>query len=208
MSEQDIKQVVFAAIRNSMMARGAKDGFDGNVWPLTVRQGPEQSIEQATESQYGLQGILEKESPHFFGGWSPRYAVLKGARFVYKETASPVSPNAGILNFNLLSCEIAVELKRNLIDNFRLLSVPCRILIKNCDKQFVFKGITQQQTQEWYAALAKAARMSDGWERNLSYLAIYPRFWRVSLGIVRKTTSGSRSSDGKWRSGTFYSSGA
>ena len=36
------------------------------------------------EERYGLQGVLEKESPNFFGGWSLRYTILKGHRFVYK----------------------------------------------------------------------------------------------------------------------------
>jgi hypothetical protein len=54
-----------------------------------------------------------------FGSWSQRYAVLKGQRFVYKENASPISPNAGVLNFNLVTCEIAVEMKDKNIENFR-----------------------------------------------------------------------------------------
>lgn len=58
------------------------------------------------DNQYGLQGILLKESPSFFGGWDQRYVVLRGQRFVYKENASPISANAGILNFNLLSCDV------------------------------------------------------------------------------------------------------
>lgn len=86
MSEnQDIKQTTFAAIRNSMMARGAEDGFVGLVWPLLQKIFVSSNLQEATETQYGLQGILLKESPSFFGGWDQRYVVLKGERFVYKE---------------------------------------------------------------------------------------------------------------------------
>ena len=76
------------------------------MWPLMRKTVVMRSVEEATKMLYGLQGILMKESPSFFGGWDQRYAVLKGQRFVYKENASPISPNAGILNFNLLSCEV------------------------------------------------------------------------------------------------------
>jgi hypothetical protein len=48
-----------------------------------------------------------------FGGWEERYCVLKGQRFIYKEDKYPTSLNAGILNFNLLSCEIEAILKGN-----------------------------------------------------------------------------------------------
>jgi hypothetical protein len=49
MSEnQDIKQTTFAAIRNSMMARGAEDGFVGHVWPLLQKIFVSSNIEEAT----------------------------------------------------------------------------------------------------------------------------------------------------------------
>lgn len=69
-------------------------------------QAPKLNYEQATERSYGMQGVLLKESPNLFGGWDERYCVLKGQRFVYKEDCHPTSPNAGILNFHLLSCQL------------------------------------------------------------------------------------------------------
>ncbi len=72
------------AIRNSMMARGAENGFVGLIWPLMQKAFEPGSIEEASERIYGLQGILLKESPSFFGGWDQRYVVLRGQRLVYK----------------------------------------------------------------------------------------------------------------------------
>lgn len=47
--------------------------------------------------------------------------ILKGERFVYKESSSPISPNAGILNFNLLSCDVVPYELNGQIDHFKYL---------------------------------------------------------------------------------------
>ena len=62
-----------------------------------------------------------KESPGFFSSWDERYVILKGERFVYKESSSPISPNAGILNFNLLSCDVVPYELNGQIDHFKYL---------------------------------------------------------------------------------------
>lgn len=56
-----------------------------------------------------------------------------------------------------------------------------RILIKNADKYFVFKGPDHKKTEEWYRAVVSAIKHSEGFNQNYSYLARYPRFWRVHL---------------------------
>ena len=122
---------------------------------------------------------MEKDSPSFFGGWSLRYVILKGQRFVYKEDASPASQNAGILNFDLLSCEIAVEMNRNVINLFR-------ILIKNVNKEFVFRGRSPKETEMWFNAITKAAYRAQSQHKSMDYMAKYPRFWRVSLFSHRR----------------------
>jgi hypothetical protein len=62
--------------------------------------------------------VLLKESPNLFGGWDERFCILKGQRFVYKEDCHPTSPNAGVLNFNLLSCQLAPHRNGNACDYF------------------------------------------------------------------------------------------
>jgi hypothetical protein len=78
-----------------------------------------------------------------------------------------------------------------------------RIFIKDIGKEFVFRGLTQKQTNEWYQAVSKAIYASEGNLKHLSYLTKYPRFWRVSLLISRKITSGSRSSEGQSSQETY-----
>ena len=94
-----------------MMARGgAEDHSECEKIVFAVGRHIETiSYEEATKIKYGFQGVLLKESPNLFGGWDERYCILKGQRFVYKENQYPTSPNAGVLNFNLLSCELHGE---------------------------------------------------------------------------------------------------
>lgn len=67
-----------------MLARGSTDGFEGSIWPLTRCTHQNETIQQAVKDRYGKQGVLEKESPSFFGGWSQRYVVLRGQKLIYK----------------------------------------------------------------------------------------------------------------------------
>ena len=60
----------------------------------------------------------------------------------------------------------------------------------------MFRGMTQQKTNQWYQAISKAIYASEGSGKNLSYLIKYPRFWRVPFLINRKTTSDRQSSGG------------
>ena len=112
------------AVRVSMQARGVEGEPKEEVTTLemklvneTLRQ-QSMTYQQLGREKYGLQGILLKESPSMFGGWDERYCVLKGQRFIYKEEKSPISPNAGILNFNLLSCQLELEEDDGLLQKF------------------------------------------------------------------------------------------
>jgi len=60
--------------------------------------------------------------------------------------------------------------------------------VANCDKKFVFKGESDNETHVWGKLILKAVEKSDGWKKNYSYLAKYPRFWRVYNYLIRKTT--------------------
>ena len=61
------------------------------------------------EETYKIEGILEKQSPSLMGSWDERYCILTPNQFVYREKNMRESPEAGILNFHLLSCYIIVE---------------------------------------------------------------------------------------------------
>lgn len=106
----DPQRNIEEAVRCSMRARGieVEEGKMGEEWSFGAQQQEPAAtkIEVVARKAYGQQGELLKESPSLFGGWEERYCVLKGQRFIYKEDKYPTSPNAGILNFNLLSCEI------------------------------------------------------------------------------------------------------
>ena len=66
-----------------------------------------------------MEGILEKQSPNLMGSWDERFCMLTPSRFVYHEREIRESPEAGILNFNLLSCNVIVQEKKSHIESFK-----------------------------------------------------------------------------------------
>lgn len=61
-----------------------------------------------------------------------------------------------------------------------------RITIANSDKTFVFKAGSLEETTNWVVKIRNAIDKSEGKGKNYSYLAHYPRFWRVFCKIFRK----------------------
>ena len=70
----------------------------------------------------------------------------------------------------------------------------------------MFKGKSQAETELWLVSLKQAMQRSDGWGKNFSYLPHYPRFWRVSLALCRRTTRARQSSGATRRPATCCSS--
>ena len=68
-----------------------------------------------------------------------------------------------------------------------------RISVVNVDKKFVFKAATLEETTNWVKKLNEALCSSEGYMKKLSYLAHYPRFWRVESFLHRKITKVSMS---------------
>lgn len=79
-----------------------------------------------------------------------------------------------------------------------------RIVITNGDKKFVFKAATIEETSEWVKKLNDAIHISEGYGKNLTYLAHYPRFWRVFPFIARKTTKARLNLEGQCKQETSY----
>ena len=83
--------------------------------------------------------------------------MLKGQRFVYKEDHHPTSANAGILNFNLLSCQLIKHKEGNSFDYFTYLTHDA------ASRSIILTNNLSSRAKLW----RKLQSGDEGWARRL-----------------------------------------
>jgi len=110
---------------------------------------------------------MEKKGSRF-GIWSEKNCVLIGNKLMYY---GPDNNKwlKGILDFNLITC--AIKASRKDVRVFK-------VIVWKSDQIFHFRCSTEQERKEWVKAINEQIVSSKGYKKNLTKVAIQPRFWK------------------------------
>ena len=115
-----------------------------------------------------MRDTLEKKHPNL-PIWSKRIVVLISNKLIYYDLGNDDQAK-GVLDFNLLSCDLKVKKKDPRI---------FMVVVFKSTRKFYFKSETLEIAKKWIKAINREIINSKGYHTNLTRVSLQPKFWKL-----------------------------